>query len=73
MSKQLQQQVDRLQHEHPIVRRYAVASIFQLLAQHNTYSSKAGHDALQECFKQSSKVGNFLAWCCRANSASIAS
>ncbi|KAL0048382.1 hypothetical protein WJX82_001959 [Trebouxia sp. C0006] len=55
MSKQLQQQVDRLQHEHPIVRRYAVASIFQLLAQHNTYSSKAGHDALQECFKQSSK------------------
>ncbi|KAL0024565.1 hypothetical protein WJX79_008006 [Trebouxia sp. C0005] len=55
MSKQLQQQVDRLQHEHPIVRRYAVANIFQLLAQHNTYNSKAGQDALQECFKQSSK------------------
>lgn len=72
MSKQLQQQVDRLQHEHPIVQRYAVASIFQLLAQHNTYSSKAGHDALQECLKQSSKVGNFLAWCCWAKYASIA-
>lgn len=60
MSKLLQQQLDRLQHDHPIVRRYAVASIFKLLAQHQTYNSKAGHDALQQCFKQSSKVGRFL-------------
>lgn len=56
MSKQLQQQMDRLQHDHPIVRRQAVAGMFQLLAQHSMYASKHGQDALQMCLRQTHQV-----------------
>lgn len=58
MSKQLQQQLDRLQHDHPIVRRHAVAGMFQLLAQHSMYASKHGQDALQTCLRQTHQVSN---------------
>ena len=56
MSKQLQQQLDRLQQDHPIVKRHAVAGIFQLLAQHSMYTSKVGQDALQLCLRQTHQV-----------------
>lgn len=56
MSRQLQQHLDRLQHEHPIVRRHAVAGVFQLLAQHSMYASKHGQDALQSCLRQTHQV-----------------
>ena len=58
MSKQLQQHLDRLQHEHPVVRRHAVAGVFQLLAQHSMYASKHGQDALQACLRQTHQVTN---------------
>ena len=59
-NKSLASQVSRLGHDHPIVRRYAVATIFELLAQHDAYSSKAGRDAMQLCFQQSRKVRSSL-------------
>ena len=55
-NKSLSQQVSRLTHDHPTVRRYAVATLFDLLAQHNTYTSKAGRDALKLCLQQPNKV-----------------
>ena len=58
MSKQLQQHLDRLQHDHPIVRRHAVAGVFQSLAQNSMYASKRGQDALQFCLRQRHQVTN---------------
>ncbi|KAK9824076.1 hypothetical protein WJX72_007541 [[Myrmecia] bisecta] len=56
MSNTLQQHLDRLHTQHPAIQRFAVAALFEALAQHEAYASKAGTAALRACLGHTDQV-----------------
>jgi hypothetical protein len=52
----MQQSLDRLALDSPVIQRIAVGSVFHLLSQHETYKTKAGAAAIQQCLGSTSSV-----------------
>jgi len=52
----MQQSLDRLALDSPIIQRIAVGSVFHLLSQHEAYRTKAGAAAIQQCLGSASSV-----------------